>query len=123
MFRKRATLILKTEDGIMLALHAFNFRYGLLGGGVKRGESLEDAARREILEELGLNIHGLKFLFNLDCCFQRHFVFYASVEGVPKRNWEVRKLIYFNGRDLRKVSLNSSSRRILGRYFSEKKGF
>lgn len=48
-----------------LLIHAKNFRknfYGLVAGFVELGETLENAARREIYEEVGLTVGRLKYI-------------------------------------------------------------
>lgn len=48
-----------------LLVHANNFRknfYGLVAGFVELGETLENAARREICEEVGLTVGELKYI-------------------------------------------------------------
>ncbi len=51
------------EDKILLA-HNRNFRPGLystIAGFVEAGESLEDCVRREVLEEVGINVRDIKY--------------------------------------------------------------
>ena len=51
------------EDKILLA-HNRNFRPGLfstIAGFVEAGESLEDCVRREVLEEVGVNVRDIKY--------------------------------------------------------------
>ena len=57
--------IMLIRDGqIMLVRHTYQPGWFIPGGGVKRGETLEDAARREAWEELGATLDEVK-LFNI----------------------------------------------------------
>jgi NAD+ diphosphatase len=55
--------LIKRDDKILL-VNARNFRsdfYGLVAGFVETGETLEEAAKREIKEEVGLEVKNLKY--------------------------------------------------------------
>lgn len=104
----------------MLARHFFNFRYGLMGGGVRFGENLEDTVRREIGEELRCKVGKAKHLFFIDSWFQRHEVFSVTLMGKPKPNWEIRELKRVSLGELRKLKLNPSTRKIFERLLKEK---
>lgn len=58
------TVITRGEDEILLAKNAKNTRgmYGLIAGFVEVGETLEDAVRRETLEEVGLKLKNIQYL-------------------------------------------------------------
>jgi len=65
-------------------------KYGLPGGHIELGEKIEEAAKREIKEETGLDIFDVKFLMVQECIFseefykKKHFVFLdyiAKTEG------------------------------------------
>jgi ADP-ribose pyrophosphatase YjhB (NUDIX family) len=53
-------LLLVREDQIVLVKHSYQRGWHLPGGGVKRGETLEQAARREAREELGATLADLR---------------------------------------------------------------
>ena len=56
-------------------------RYGLPGGHIEYGETMEEAIRREIKEETNLNLFDIQFLMVQECIFskefykKKHFVF------------------------------------------------
>ena len=49
-------LILEKGQAVLLVKHTYQYDWYLPGGGVKRGETLEGAARREAAEELGAEL-------------------------------------------------------------------
>jgi nucleoside triphosphatase len=76
-------LILSPDDELFLMRsHKWGDRYVVPGGHVELGERLEDALRREVKEETGLDVHDVQFLcfqeFIYDDHFwkQRHFIFF-----------------------------------------------
>ncbi len=62
--------------------------YGTCGGHLEFGETLEECATREVLEETGLKVKSLKFLcLNNIIEYGHHYVdidFLAEVKGEPK---------------------------------------
>ena len=58
------TVITRGEDEILLAKNARNTRqmYGLIAGFVEVGETLEEAVRRETLEEVGIQVKNIQYL-------------------------------------------------------------
>ncbi|MFO8036436.1 MAG: NUDIX domain-containing protein [Anaerolineales bacterium] len=67
---------------LIVKSHKWKGKYTIPGGHVEVGERLEDALRREVKEETGLDVHDIAFL-----CFQeyiggdsfwekRHFIFF-----------------------------------------------
>ena len=58
-------------------------RYALIAGFVEIGESLEDAVRREVMEEVGLNVKNLKFYKSQPWPFTDTILagFFAELEG------------------------------------------
>ena len=49
-------IIERDDDAVLLVRHVYRSRWGVPGGLLKRGEDAFDAARREVLEEVGLPI-------------------------------------------------------------------
>ena len=62
--KDRVRVIVYRDDGrILLVRSRFSRQeWALPGGGVDRNESYEQAAVREVLEEVGLKIHNLRYL-------------------------------------------------------------
>jgi 8-oxo-dGTP pyrophosphatase MutT (NUDIX family) len=50
-------VILVRDEQVLLVRHTYQQGWFLPGGGVKRSEALEEAARREAWEELGATLH------------------------------------------------------------------
>jgi phosphoglycolate phosphatase len=52
---------------LLLRTHKWSHRWGIPGGKIKRGESCEDALRREVKEETGLDLGEVTFVMVQDC--------------------------------------------------------
>lgn len=79
-------LIFSPEDKLFLMRsHKWRNRYVVPGGHIELGERMEDALRREVKEETGLDIYDIEFLmfqeFVFDDAFwkRRHFIFFDHV--------------------------------------------
>jgi nucleoside triphosphatase len=79
-------LIFNSEDKLFLMRsHKWRDMYVIPGGHIELGERMEEALRREILEETGLEIYDVQFLayqeFIYDEAFwkRRHFIFFDYV--------------------------------------------
>ena len=78
-----AGALIQDPDGRILLLksHKFNDQYTIPGGHIELGETAEEALRREIREETGLEIHDVEFLLYQDFVFddsywkKKHFIF------------------------------------------------
>ena len=59
-----AVIVLVQRGEEVLLVHSRNFKtnfYGLIAGFVETGETLEEAAHREVLEETGIRIKNLRY--------------------------------------------------------------
>ena len=60
-------VLIKRDDGKVLLAHNCKFRhkvYSLIAGFVEAGESAEDAVRREVREEVGLEIKNIQYKYS-----------------------------------------------------------
>lgn len=76
-------LIFSPEGKIFLMQsHKWKDRFCIPGGHIELGETIEEAVRREVKEETGLDVYDLEFLCFQESIFdesfwkQRHFIFF-----------------------------------------------
>ena len=101
--KDRVRVIVYRDDGrILLVRGRFSRqKWALPGGGVKHNESYEQAAVREVLEEIGLKIHNLRYLGKANSHESyakfsvRVFVAHASDYDI-KCNFEIMEARWFN---------------------------
>ncbi|HZL13285.1 MAG TPA: NUDIX domain-containing protein [Verrucomicrobiae bacterium] len=68
------TLIFNSKnEALLVRTHKWSDKWGIPGGKIKYGETSEAALRREILEETGLKISGIKFVLAQDCIHSKEF--------------------------------------------------
>ena len=101
--KDRVRVIVYRDDGkILLVRGRFSRQeWALPGGGVKYNESYEQTAVREVLEEIGLKIHNLRYLGKANSHESyakfsvRVFAAHASDYGI-KCNFEIMEARWFN---------------------------
>lgn len=79
--RRRATLVAEQHGQILLVQERGRRRYSLPGGGLKKGESVLQAALRELKEETNLEVVKAEYLFDYESATQSHKVVWATVWG------------------------------------------
>jgi ADP-ribose pyrophosphatase YjhB (NUDIX family) len=92
-----ATLILDDQDRLLLMKRSDSGCWGPPGGAVELGEVVEEAARREVLEETGLALNELS-LFGV---FSGPELFYRYPNGDEVYNVTIVYLTRYAGGDLR----------------------
>lgn len=61
------------REVLMIRTHKWSNLWGIPGGKIKWGEAAEDALRREVREETGLEIRDIRFALVQDCIHSREF--------------------------------------------------
>jgi nucleoside triphosphatase len=75
VFRPSVYAIIEHEDQLLLIRSRHGGKYALPGGGVELGERLEDALKREVMEETGIEIEIQQFVR-----VQEHFFYYDPLD-------------------------------------------
>ena len=102
-------------------------KWCLPGGAIHFGEKAEDAAVREIKEEIGLSTKNIKFLFYHDEFVKTlglHailFVFFVKAKGKIKNNWEVSESRFFSKKEIEKLEMAFTHRDIVNKFFNVRK--
>jgi phosphoglycolate phosphatase len=67
--------LIHNDDGevLMIRTHKWSDRWGIPGGKIERGETCEQALRREIREETALEIDAIRFVVVQDCVDPEEF--------------------------------------------------
>lgn len=121
------------DERVLLLEHSYRPRYpwGLPTGWIRYGESLEQAVRREVLEECGLNVGVLQWI---DAGFpaRRHFecIFWTEVLGSsqskdsePSGDGEITSWGWFDGKDGLPDRLLPTQRPLIRRAIVERQRF
>ena len=112
-------VIVDESNRILLLKHVFRTGsgWGIPGGFINKGEQPEDALRREVREEIGLELEGLELVFvrTLEKTGQVEIYFRASPRGTSEpRSIEIKSAAWFKLEELPE-GLSSDQRRIINR--------
>lgn len=108
--------ILHKNNKILLVKHTYSEQWFLPGGGLKKGETLERAINRELLEELGVTVEHylLHGVFNNFFEGKRDYIIVFSSDNFkisPKKDSEIEEYNFFNPHQLpEKTSLGTKKR-------------
>ena len=113
--RRRATVIAECDGYVLLIKEKGAHRYSLPGGGIERGESILEAALRELREETKLSVVKAERLFDHEGATQDHKVVWASVRGnVQIQRKELSEYKWWNRKD--EIALIDSAKAILSKH-------
>jgi len=120
--------IIEYDNGIILAKRAHEPAkgfYDLPGGFVDRKESLEDALRREVMEELSLEICSMSYMGSFSNLYKYEDVSYYTADAVfvckpsaamvPKPNEELAEIsiVSVDKIDLESIAFESAKRAVM----------
>ena len=119
------------DNEILLVRHTYQPGWFIPGGGIKRGETLEEAAHREAWEELGATLKDISlfgFYSNVDSHKSEHIIVFTCYDFTlsDKEDYEIAEAAFFpinkpppdiskgNGRRLQEYHKSESSYPIIG---------
>lgn len=125
-----ALIFNRQGEVLMVQTHKWSNLWGIPGGKPEFGESSEEALRREIREETGLEVEGIEFMLVQDCIhsteFYRdaHFVLLnyrctALPPGEVRLNDEAEKFRWLAPQEAVALELNRPTRVLLERWLAD----
>ena len=127
-------LIVNKEGKILLARsHKWFDKYTLPGGHIEVGESMVEAVKREVKEEVGLDVEVVEMLLVQEAIFEpefykrKHFIFIdfyckAGEQQVRLDHEEIQDYIWVYPGAAYNLKLDSFTRKTLDRYLERGRG-
>lgn len=124
-------LIFNTEGKIFL-MRSYKWRnkYVLPGGHVELGEKMEDALKREVKEETGLDIYDINFILFKEFIYyklfwkKRHFIFFdyscKTKSKKVKLNSEGQEYVWVSIQKALKLPIEPYTRKAIREYIKKK---
>jgi nucleoside triphosphatase len=121
-------LILNGKGEMLLVRsHKWGSLYTIAGGHVELGETLVDALKREIKEEVGLDIYDIRLLMTQEAIFngqfwkRKHFIFFDFVcrsrnDNVVIDGIEIQGFTWVEPRKALEMELEEYTRRMIKRF-------
>lgn len=116
----------------LMRSHKWRDRYVVPGGHIELGERMEDALRREIKEETGLDVYDIEFLafqeFIHDDDFwkRRHFIFFdfcCRTDSVDVLlNEEAQSYVWATLKEAQNLPIEPYTRRVIETYLARQDG-
>jgi nucleoside triphosphatase len=125
-------LIVNDKKQILLTKsHKWKNRFTIPGGHVELGETTEEALKREIKEEVGLDIKPIRFLLMQEVIYSeefykpKHFIFLdylceAETTDVKLNKNEIQEFIWVNPRKALGMNVDTFTKRTIRKYLEIK---
>lgn len=116
-------LVLNGDGRLLLVKsHKWFDKLTIPGGHIELGETMEEALRREVKEEVGLHVRDIEFLILQEAIFspefwkRRHFIFFdflcrSDTDEVVVDNEEIQDYLWVEPSEALKMSIDSFVRR------------
>ena len=128
-----AFILNKKGEILLIKSPKWKGKFCVCGGHVNYGEKAEDALKREVKEEVNLEIEKIKLLTVQECIFdknfhrQAHFIFleFFCFTKDPKQikidNREITGYIWIKPKDALKLDLEKYTKRVIKKFLLTKK--
>ena len=117
------TAIIK-DNQLLMAKHSYHStdRYALIAGFIEAGETIEEAVKREVKEEVGINVKNLRYFSSQSCPFPNSLMLgficeYDSGE-IKVDNFEILDAKWFKKEEIKPISSISIASKLI-EYFKE----
>jgi mutator protein MutT len=111
-----AAIISNEKEEVLLLNHVLRpfSGWGFPGGFLEKGEQADDAIRREIREEIGIEISHLKLYTNRTIGTHIEILFFARAQGEPKIcSAEIMDFAWHSAADVPEEVANPYTRRVI----------
>ncbi|MDV3278551.1 MAG: NUDIX domain-containing protein [Nitrososphaerales archaeon] len=127
-----ALILNKKGEMLLVKSHKWGDRHTIAGGHVEVGETLAEALKREIKEEVGLDVSKVRFLMVQEAIFskefwkKRHFIFFDFVctcreDRVEVDGDEIQDFTWVKPGKALRLRLDTFTRRMVRRYLADQR--
>ncbi len=122
-----ALILLNSQRQVLLVLRddkdsiAYPNTWNILGGYIEENESPEECIRREMLEEIELDVGEIIFFRSFDLGDRIDYAFWKEIDLEPSKInlHEGQRLAYFSKAEIDKIEVAFQGNRILNAFFQE----